>query len=218
MKFLDFGGQLLPADKPEAPTLLQERLEGRQVARMDYLLSPNAEWGVGYSLTSGARLAMWATRDDGTGSAMPGKYRWRIILRWLPPQRIWTRRMGRFFGYGRDDRRYGTAVRPNVGSDRPAEPPDDLQRRVEGEVIVGAAPTYEPNAERGEVLVFEFRGGGRLRHDALPPLRGAALPDGMRLRADMAVRWFPPPERRIFVPSERDGLPLPLIVVPKGIV
>ena len=183
-----FGGRLLPVERPEHRTWLQERLEGRQIARLDYALTPVPEWGLGFTLTSGARLAMWSTedRDFRTGHS---RYAWRLMMRWIAPQRIVTPRMVAFFGRGRDSG-LETAVTPHLGPDLRTEAADALQQQVEGEVIVGAAPVYEPNAGAGERIVIEFRGGGKLQLDALPPKRGDRT-----CRADLDAAWLAPPEK-----------------------
>ena len=67
------------------------------------------------------------------------------MRRYLPPPRIWTRDWETMFG-------------PRS----PLEPPDELQREIEGQVMIGLAEQKEPNHYGGESLVAEFRGGARL--------------------------------------------------------
>ena len=125
-----FDGRTLPYERPEQRTWLQERLERRQVALLDYIMTPDDCWGCALTLTSGARMLFWSAFDRAWDSGQ-SPYRLRIVLRWMPPHKIWTGRMLRYFGRGRDSG-LGTAVTPHLGADRPAEPPDDVQRRVEG--------------------------------------------------------------------------------------
>ena len=189
-----FEGRLLPVEREERPTWLHQRLERRQVSRLHYVLTPADEWGMAAELTSGARIVFWSSvnHDFHTGHS---PYAWRIVIRWMAPQRIVTARMHRYFGFGRDSG-LGTAVTPHAGPDLRAEQADELQKRVEGEVIAGASPTYEPNELAGERIEIEFVGGGRLRLDALPPPRDS------RDRADMDVQWIAPPERtHIWMPG-----------------
>ncbi len=187
MKGIFFDGHTLPYEKPEERTWLQERLERRQVALLDYILTPDDCWGCALTLTSGTRMLFWSAWDRAWDSGQ-SPYRLRVVLRWMPPHNIWTPRMRRYFGRGRDAG-LATAVTPHLGPDQPIEAPDDVQRRVEGEVIVGASPTYHANRAGGERVVLEFRGGGRLQLDALPPLPGQRV-----CRADFGVEWLRPPD------------------------
>ncbi len=195
MRSIGFDGHTLPYEKPENRTWLQERLERRQVSLLDYIMTPDDSWGCALTLTSGARMLFWSATDRAWESGQ-SPYRFRIVLRWMPPHKIWTGRMGRYFGRGRDSG-LATAVTPHLGADVPIEAPDDVQRRVEGEYIVGASPTYRPNRDAGEQIVLEFRGGGRLRLDALLPRPGQRT-----CRVDMGVEWVPPPEvSRVWMPG-----------------
>lgn len=172
------------AEKPEGTTYLQQRMEGRQVARLTYVETANAEQGVAFELTSGARLILWAQRDLDAR-----RYSHRVVFRYMGPVTIWTKSRALHFGRGRD---------------RAAEePPDTLQQHVEGEVIVGCAPTYEPGVGGGEVVVFEFRGGAKLRLTACAP---GPQGRGLGIRATLEHEFIKPPEKTVM-----GG---PLIVIP----
>lgn len=168
--------RLLPVDKPESRTFLEERLEGRQIARLQYLFFPTEAWGIGLELTSGARLVIWSADNAG------GRFAWRLPMRWIPPQKIWTKNMNRHYG---TERKYALKVE---------EEADALQARVEGAMIVGAKPTFEPNASRGEVIVLEFRDGDRLKIEALP---GNVK---RHCKADMNVELIEAPPKTISMP------------------
>lgn len=101
-------------------------------------------------------------------------------MRWMPPLKVVTPKVWAHFT---QDRRHTLANE---------EEADELQRHVEGEVIVGAAPTYEPNGQQGETIVLELRGGAKIRFDALPPRKGAQPKD----RADFAIEYIKSP--RVF--------------------
>ena len=173
--------RLLPVDKPERRTMLEERLEGRQLARLQYMMTPGNEWGVGLVLTSGARIFMWAMEN------FSERYAWRLPMRWIPPQKIWTKGMNRHYG---TERKYALKAE---------EEADALQARVEGQMIVGAKPTYEPNASRGEVLLIEIREGDTLKIEALPGNHKR------QCRADMNVELIEAQPKHISLP----GLILP---------
>lgn len=173
MRFVSGGDdRLLPVEKPEGRTYLAERLEGRQIARLQYILTPAEEWGAALELTSRARCIFWAAEDHDAR-----RYRWRIVMRWMPPLKIVTSKVWAHFTQDRH--------RALAGE----EPPDDLQKYVEGEWIIGAAPTYEPNGQGGETIILELRGGAKLRFDALPPRREARP----KIRADFAIEYIKPP-------------------------
>lgn len=162
--WIDGGdNRLLPVEKPEARTYLQERLEGRQVARMHDLITPADEHGLGFELTSGARVALWSARDFDAR-----KYQWRVVFRWIPPMKIWTPTSTRHFG---DERR--NALKPEDRADK-------LQERVEGQWIEHVGPTFEPNPYGGETVVFHFRGGATFTLDACPPGKGSKDTSDMR--------------------------------------
>lgn len=180
-----WDGRLIPIERPEKRTALQERLEGRQIARLVYFLSPHEEWGCGLELTSGARMAFWSTQDRGAS-----RYRWRIMIRYLPPQRIWTKSMVAHFT---NERKYAL---------KGEEAADALQERVEGGWIEGARPTPEPSPAGGEVIVLELRGGEKLKIEALPPKNVRGRPF---IRADMNVELIEAPSKTISMP----GLILP---------
>lgn len=145
------GGRFLPIEKPERRTHLQELLERRQIGRFHMIETPLREEGFAFELTSSARCLFWASEDlDGTR-----KWTHRIVFRHIPPMRIIAASQARHFAR---DRRVAGEVEA-----------DNLQQRIEGDVIVGASPTYEPGPSGGEVMVFEFRGGATLRVEATGP-------------------------------------------------
>ena len=183
---------LIPAEKPEGVTKLQQRLDGQQVARLDYVLSPALEWGLALAFTGTARFIVWATKDD-----FGEKYKYRLMLRWMMPQKILTGR-GLYSRFNRDRH----AVVDMHGRPAAEEPHDALQQAVEGEVIIGAEPTYEPNRQGGETLVIQFRGGGALTIQALPP-RPSERKKGYL--SDLAADW---------TELDRTTINTPLIVSP----
>ena len=174
-----FAGEVLPYERPEKPTRLHERLEGRQLSRLQWLLTPDDCWGIGLELTSGARIILWSMRD-GSYDVGQSKYRYRLMIRFMAPHQIIPPRGRRYWGYGRDSG-LRTAVTPHDGPDLGEEAADEIQERFEGDVIVGASPTYEPNEQGCERIEVEFRSGWKLRLDALPPKPGS------RDKADLAV-------------------------------
>lgn len=175
--------RLLPIEMPEKRTLIHERLEGRQISRLQYMMTPLDEWAVGFEMTSGARTVIWSSRDHANQ-----KYRYRLIIRYIPPQRIWTPKMTRHFG----NERKNALI--------PEEPADDLQERVEGQYIEAVRPTYEASPMAGEILFLDFRGGDRLKLEALPgdPKK--------KLRADLSAEFIEKPKTHF-----TSG---PLIVIP----
>ena len=169
------------AEKPTPKTRLQEMLEGQQIAFLHYLDTPGptASRGIALELTTGAKLMIFAARDRNSVFSA------RLMFRWLNPPLIVLPRMARAFSQGRD-------------GDPSAEPPDDLQRRVEGAVIHGVLHSTKPTRNRGEQCAIELRGGARLAFGAEPIMRMTA--DGELLAADL-VWSFSEPERSRIVMS-----------------
>jgi len=139
------------AEKPTPATLLQERLEGQQVAFLHYLdePGPTGSRGIALELTTGAKLIIFAGRDR------ESRYAARLFFRWMDPPRIIVPRLARAFSMGRD-------------GDPTADPADALQRRIEGLVIHGVLHTTALTRERGEQMAIDFRGGARLALAARP--------------------------------------------------
>ena len=142
--------RLFPMEKPEARTYLQERLEGRQIARLVTLETMDGCEGFGMELVQRSRLAFWAAPDPDRG-----KYTHRLVFRYIPPLKIITKEI--LLHFGMDRRSAGAGL------------PDALQERVEGQMIVGCSPTYEPGPHGGEVVTFEFRDGRKFRCEAVGP-------------------------------------------------
>lgn len=169
------------AEKPTPKTLLEERLEGQQVARLHYLdaVGPSGSRGLALELTTGARLLIFAGRDRNS------TYTARLVFRWMPPPLIILPRMANAFSQGRD-------------GDPTAGPPDELQRRVEGAVIHGVLTTTRPTSWGGEQTCFELRGGARLALAAQPIMRMA--PEGEVLLADLVWQYSEQERARIVLP------------------
>lgn len=136
-------GTFIPAgEHPEPRTRLQERLEGQQVSRLYYLTQPGptGSYGLALELTDGAKLIVFAARDRYSA------YSARLLFRWMDRPQIVLPRMERAFVGGRDP---------------VADPPDDLQRHIEGSVIRGIHHFRTPDELGGEHMEIEFSGGGR---------------------------------------------------------
>lgn len=174
-------GQLLPfpaAEHPEPRTRLQERLEGMQVSQLYYLTEPGptGSYGLVLELTDGAKLIIFASRDRYS------QYSARLLFRWMERPLIVLPHMERAFMGGRDP---------------VADPPDELQQRIEGGVIRGVHHIRTPNERGGEVLEVEFTGGGRL-HLAARPIE--KLTAEGPLLADIDYAWSEPERTRLVVP------------------
>jgi len=169
------------AERPVPKTLLQERLEGQQISRLHYLDAPGptGSRGIALELTTGAKLLIFAGRDRNSAFSA------RLFFRWLAPPLIILPRMARAFSRGRD-------------GDPAAEPPDELQQRVEGAVIHGVLHSTKPTAHRGEQMAVELRGGGRLAFGAEPIMRMTA--EGELLAADLLWSFSEPERARIVMP------------------
>lgn len=172
-------GKLIPhGEIPERRSLLQERLENKQVSRLYYLTEPGptGSYGLVLELTDGAKLIIFAGRDRYS------TYAARLLFRWMERPLIVLPRMEKAFAGGRD---------PAV------DPPDDLQQRVEGSVIKGVHHFRTPNEHGGEVMDVEFSGGGRL-HLAARPLE--KLTAKGPLLADIDYEFTEPTRTRIVMP------------------
>ncbi len=173
-----FAGQFLPWDQPEALRALQERLEGRQIARYEYALV-GTDWGVGLQLTDGWRWLFWSWKENDWASRL----KWRIVRRAIPSQRIWSRSVVATFSRGREQ-----------NTRKPEEPAAWLQQHVAGEVIVGGRQGQQRH-EHGEVMDLELRGGAHLRW-------AAGAPTDRRDTSCLADDFIPPPDRLVFLPNE----------------
>ena len=137
------GGGFRSAERPpEGKLAILERAEGKQIMRLKIMAdpadSPGASPAMAFVFTSRDGLYLCAGRTD-------GPFRARIMRRYLPPPRIWTRDWETMFG-------------PRG----PFDPPDELQRELEGQIMVGLAEQKKPNHYGGESIVAEFRSGARL--------------------------------------------------------
>ena len=182
-EFLPPGG-FAPIERPEPRTYLQERMEGEQVSRLYYLddePGPTGSYGFAFELTTGGKLIVWATRDKPAFSP----YTARLVFRYLEPPVIITPDMARAFSGGR-------------GRDPLAEPPDDLQKMIEGQLIRHVQTMREPTSVGGEQVLFEFSSGESLHLAAVAINK--PLPGGKRLLA--AIDWVVEgPERaRVVIP------------------
>lgn len=166
------------AEKPEKRTRLEELLEGQQIARVHYLdkLGPTGSFGLGIELTTGARLIVF------TGRSADSKYTALIAFRYLPRPLIVLPRLEKVWRFG-------------MSRDPDAEPPTDLQRYLEGQVVRGVVNHSEPAAKGGEQVEFEFSGGMRLHLIAEPTKKRTH--DGLMI-ADL-VYYVTTPEQRLIV-------------------
>lgn len=178
--FIHEGG-FKPIERPTPRTYLQEMLEGHQIARLYYLdeVGPTGSRGLAFELTDGSRLIIWAGRDRYS------KFSARLFFRRLPPPLILTPDRAAGFSRGR-------------GADPDAGPPDELQRRVEGQLIKGVVHSREPTEKNGEQISFEFTQGARLHLSALPMER--VRPGEKMLLADIAYEFTRPEKKHMILP------------------
>ena len=182
-----FDGDFIPhggfgeIERTEPRTYLQERLEGHQIAVLHYLdeVGPTGSRGLAFELTDGSRLIVWAGRDRYS------KFSARLFFRRLPPPLILTPERAAGFSRGR-------AADPEAG------PPDELQRRVEGQMIRFVIHHKEPTLNNGEQIEWEFTGGARLHLSALPMER--VRPGEKMLLADIAYEFTRPERTQIIIP------------------
>lgn len=142
----NWDGSLIPGpiERPEPRTALQERLEGKQIARvlLDQDPGPTGSPVLGIEFTTGQRLAVMSKRDSNS------RYRARLVFRWMETQNIVTARMARSYSQGR------VADLGGVPEDLP-----DLERGLEGQIIVGVREIVEPTNFGTEQHEWELRGG-----------------------------------------------------------
>lgn len=178
--FIPEGG-FRPVERRLPRTHLQEMLEGHQIARLHYLdqVGPTGSRGLAFELTDGSKLIVWAGRDRYS------KFSARLFFRRLPPPLILTPE--RVAGFLR-----GRSADPDAG------PPDELQQRVEGQLIKFVIHHKEPTQSNGEQIGFEFTQGARLHLSALPMER--VRPGEKMLLADIAYEFTQPERRHVIVP------------------
>lgn len=178
----------LPGEKPEPTTFLQQRLEGQQIVRFEYGSEPAPHGGawVGIETADGWRLFIMASRSTMGVIFAPDikqfvAYTARLLLRLIPPQKIWTKRMHRHA-------RYGRVVDPTA----PAA--DAIQQRVEGQIIKSCVPVHAMNASGGEQLCIGLGDGRELWLGALPTAKPPYTAD-----LEYEVKE-PPPKSMLILP------------------
>ena len=178
---LDPGGPTaFPWEAPERLLTLQERLEGRFVARIHFGVGPVPDgWvGVGLELDNGERWAILAGPIPGRG------YRTQLFWRLIKRQRIWTKKMVRHFTRGRLE-----AGEP---------PPNEIQKQIEDQVIRGVKVQPEATLDGGEQFGMEL-GDGRVawfragRNDAEGWPNFATLDVQVERPGRMVMPGIPPP-------------------------
>lgn len=151
----------MPPDmmREERPDRLRDMMVGQQIARLVYFQDPSMFQGaqVGFMLRSHLRPVFLAA--DGEHLAALKKvprwpYRWAIAMTLFEALTITTASMERAM----------TSDRHRVGD----APPDALQKRVEGELVLGAHHIAEPTKEGGEQIRLELSGGWDLWIRATP--------------------------------------------------
>lgn len=139
---------------PEPNQYIYERMVGMQIGRLIYFEDANAFAGeqVGFMLSNQTRPLIWAVPvpEEVEGARFP------VILlpTWFEAQRIITARMLK--QVSQDRHRTGEAA------------PDELQRRVEGEIIVAWTSPAEPNRWGGQKVRFLLSSSVELHVDAAP--------------------------------------------------
>ena len=173
----------LPWEQAAARPDIQILLEDKQIALVRWNPGPLPPGGcaVGLELTTSEVMIIMAvpTEEDPV-------YKYRLFFRWIPAQRIWTKRMDR-------RSRFGRIVIPG----EPAA--DFLQRQIEGEVIRGCLQIREPNSGGGEQSMIELRNGNVLHFNALPDPRGTKH----RSAAELDLEVKSAVEKLIFLPTSQ---------------
>ena len=167
-----FDGSFLPYEKAthdEPRVLVQERLEGKQVAWLHEMSDepgPSGSPVLGFELTTGERCLVMAVLDRSTT-----KWRSRLVFVWLPAEKIVTPKMTTHFRMGRD-------------AFRSVEEAPTLAKQIEGEVVRGVHLMDAPTAWAGEQTEIEFASGARLwlasDHQARAPYTADLGPDFRR--------------------------------------
>lgn len=166
------------AERPVRREELEQYLEGQQIAVLRYLdaIGPTGSLGIAFELTTGARLLIYAARSGDS------KYTAVLAMRWLPRPLIILPRLEKVWRYG---------MTRELG----AEPPDELQKRIEGQVIRGIIQHEDAAGRGGEWISVEFSGREMLHVVAEPALK--MLDSGELMVADVVV-YYSTPERRTF--------------------
>ena len=198
---------IIPGERPENRNLLTEQLEGQQLVYLHLgepdgrpLIMPDGGVALAFELRTGERWLVWACAQMPMSKWDP-RFRFRLLWRRIPAQRIQTPRSERYFSQGRDSK-----LPASVHTSRATAGPtgEEMSKILEGEYIAGLRVRPEPSAEGGERSVLEFRSGHRLAMEAGPPpalaLQGdPAAPIATPITADMEVTLIPPPRgRRIY--------------------
>lgn len=140
------GGGFKSAEKPERLKNLVQALEGKQLSVLHYLTAegPTGSYSFGLELTDGVRWVVMAGRSTDSK-----KYRAVLVWRMIPAPRIWTPRKLKHFASGR-------SANLTLG------PPDELQARLEGQIIKGLRFAENPTSHGGEEQELEFGDGSLL--------------------------------------------------------
>ena len=140
------GGGFKPAEKPERHKVLVQRLEGKQLSVLHYLDAegPTGSRGFGFEFTDGERWLAFAGR---TGDST--KYKAVLVWRMIPAPKIIRPRLAAHFAKGR----YGD---PTLG------PADELQERLEGQVLKGLRFAENATSYGGEEQELEWSDGSLL--------------------------------------------------------
>ena len=140
------GGGFKSAEQPEKLRVLVQALEGKQLAVLHYLTSegPTGSFNFGFEFTDGQRWIVMAGRSEDSK-----KYKAVLVWRMIPAPRIWTPGRRRHFASGRD-------------ADPLLDTPDELQQRLEGQVIRGLRFAENPTRYGGEEQEIEWKDGALL--------------------------------------------------------
>lgn len=173
---------------PEPNQYIYERMVGTQIGRLIYFEDANAFGGeqVGFMLSNQTRPLIWAAPvpPEVEGARFP------VILfpTWFEAQTIITARMLR--QVSQDRHRTGEAT------------PDELQQRVEGEIIVGWNSPPEPNPWGGQKVRFLLSSSLELHVDAAP----AGDRDGVEYTAVVELALRGGKHTVYFLPIRRGGM------------
>lgn len=175
------GGGFKPAETPVKLRELVEGLEKQQIAVLHYMDAegPTGSYCLGFEMTSGERWILMASRMVGDSH----KYKAVLVWRKLRSPQVWTPARRKHFASGRD-------------ADATLGPPDELQQRVEGQVIRGLRFADNPTRYGGEEQEIEFSDGSLLMFSARPISRTMYDPkSGMLEYLTADVEWaltYPP--------------------------
>ena len=140
------GGGFRTAEKPEPHKVLVQALEGKQLAVLHYLTAegPTGSFSFGFEFTDRQRWIVMAGRSEDSK-----KYKAVLVWRMIPAPKIWTPGRRRHFASGRD-------------ADPMLDKPDELQQRLEGQVIRGLRFAENPTKHGGEEAEIEWMDGSLL--------------------------------------------------------